>query len=188
MDTLTILLLAVGLAMDCFAVAFSEGLHPRQSVLRVLLMVILFALFQGGMPLITYFVGSFFFDLICRYAPWIALLLLLAVGGQMLWNAYRHTVDEEEKVTPVRSWVGHILILAVATSIDALSVGILFVPFPDCLLKAALMIAAVAALFTLVGYALGNRLGGKLPFAPDWIAGSILILLGLKIWLSAMIN
>lgn len=185
MDTPTILVLAVGLAMDCFAVAFSEGLHRHQSPLQVLSMAVVFGLFQGGMPLISYFLGSYLSDLICRFAPWIALVLLLAVGGQMLWNAYRHQSNHTESINLGRWAVGKVLVLAVATSIDALSVGVLLVPYPNSLIKAVGVIGLTAAVFTIIGYALGGLLGKKLPFSPEWIAGSLLIAMGIKICLSA---
>ena len=185
MDTLTILLLAVGLAMDCFAVAFSEGLHQSLSRMQVCFMAMVFGLFQGGMPLITYFLGSFLSDLICRFAPWIALILLLAIGSQMLWNAYRHRHEDTDGENRIDWSVGKMLLLALATSIDALSVGVLFVPYPECIVKAVGMIAAVAAAFTVIGYVLGGKLGKRLPFSPDWIAGSLLIAIGIKICVSA---
>ena len=87
MDILSILLIAIGLAMDCFAVSIAQGLdiniRDKKQQPKVLLMAVLFGLFQGGMPLIGYFAGTLFAEFFSRYAPWIALALLAFIGGKM---------------------------------------------------------------------------------------------------------
>ena len=89
MDLLSIILISIGLAMDCFAVSTAKGLqHARWSMWAVL-MAVLFDLFQGGMPLIGYFAGTLFADFFSRFAPWIALALLAFIGGKMIWESVK---------------------------------------------------------------------------------------------------
>ena len=87
MDWLTILVMAVGLAMDCFAIALSEGLHRHTWSGRIWLMALLFGVFQGGMPLLSFAVGQWFTEFLSRFAPWIALGILGTIGGKMIYSA-----------------------------------------------------------------------------------------------------
>ena len=96
MDFLSIILIAIGLAMDCFAVSIAQGLGTTKTVRpQYVLMALLFGLFQGGMPLIGYFAGTFFTDFFSRYAPWIALGLLAFIGGQMIWESFQPKEEDE---------------------------------------------------------------------------------------------
>lgn len=186
MDLLSIILLAVGLAMDCFAVSIAKGLQG--SKLRpIVVMAILFGVFQGGMPLIAYFAGSCFADFFTRWSPWIALVLLLLIGGKMLIEAYKEsrqpsTGDEQPSVLTL----GTMLLLAVATSIDALSIGVLFIPVPEVLWLAVSVIAASSTAFSLLGFWLGKTLGRHLPFNANILGGCILIAIGIKIFVEGM--
>lgn len=194
MDLLSIILLAIGLAMDCFAVSIAQGMQgtrPRP----VIQMAVLFGLFQGGMPLIAYFVGGIFADFFTRWSHWIALILLLFIGGKMLTEAMvesrelRAESQEPEKSSPKAALtLGTMLILAVATSIDALSIGVLFIPVPEVLWLAIALIAATSTLFSLIGFWLGKTLGRHLPFNANILGGCILIAIGVKIFVEGLLT
>lgn len=179
MDLLSIILIAVGLAMDCFAVSIAQGLN-RQSAdrPRPVLMAALFGLFQGGMPLIGYFAGSVFAAFFDRYAPWIALALLACIGGKMI----RESMHEDEAPATGWSW-SRLLMLAVATSIDALATGLIFIPVPERLWLGVSIIGVVSLLFSLGGYMIGRFVGRSLRLNVTMIGGIILVLIGVKIWL-----
>jgi putative Mn2+ efflux pump MntP len=178
MDLLTILVIAVGLAMDCLAVSVAQGIAVRPTDRpKPLLMALLFGLFQGGMPLIGYFAGSFFTDFFDTYAPWIALALLAFIGGKMVWESLH------EKQETATGWqLSRLLILAVATSIDALATGVIFIPAPEMLWTGIALIGLVSFLFSVGGYHIGKDMGKRFTLNVELLGGVILIGIGLKIW------
>ena len=177
MDILSIIFLASGLAMDCFAVSIAQGMQGTKWR-PVVVMAVLFGLFQGGMPLIAYYAGSLFADFFTRFSHWIALVLLLFIGGKMLF-------EKEDTDKPAALTLPTMLVLAIATSIDALSIGVLFIPVPEVLWLAIGLIALTSTLFSLVGFYLGRTLGKHLPFNANILGGVILIAIGLKIFIEA---
>ena len=212
----SIILLAIGLTINCFAVSIAQGVQGVR-LRSALVMAVLFGVFQGGMPLITYFVGTLFADFFTRWSPWIALVLLTFIGGKMLVDAYiehrrssssgnrssspcnRSTEqdcqpsadnNQSSAISPQPSavGVGTMLLLSVATSIDAFSVGVLFVPVPQLLWQAIALIALTSTGFSLVGFALGKILGRHLPFDANILAGCILIAIGIKIFIDGLMN
>ena len=186
MDILSIIFLAIGLAMDCFAVSIAQGILGSQ-LRRVVFLAILFGVFQGGMPLIAYFAGSLFTSFFTRWSPWIALALLLFIGSKMLLEAYHESrqPSEDNQQSSTLS-ISTMFLLAIATSIDALSIGVLFIPVPDVLWLAVSVIAAMSTLFSLVGFWLGKHLGGYLPFNANILGGCILIAIGIKIFVEGV--
>jgi putative Mn2+ efflux pump MntP len=190
MDLLTILIIAVGLAMDCLAVSVAQGIAVQPTDRpKPLLMALLFGLFQGGMPLISYYAGSLFAAFFTRWSPWIALVLLCLIGGKMLWEAYKERNGQEENADTGNSilGIGTMLLLSIATSIDALSIGVLFIPVPEVLWRAVAVIACTSTFFSVIGYALGKTLGKHLPFNANIIGGIILIAIGIKICLEGVL-
>ena len=188
MDLLSIIFLAVGLAMDCFAVSIAQGMQGGQWR-PMALMALLFGLFQGGMPLIAYYAGSLFAAFFTRWSPWIALVLLVLIGGKMLMEGIKEQragQNAEDDKLPSVLTLGTMLVLAVATSIDALSIGVLFIPVPDVLWLALSVIAVVSTLFSFIGFWLGKTLGTHLPFSADILGGCILIVIGIKIFAEGM--
>ena len=187
MDILSIIFLAIGLAMDCFAVSIAQGLQGTR-LRSVAVMAVLFGVFQGGMPLIAYFAGSLFADFFTRWSPWIALVLLVLIGGKMLIEAYKESHQPSEDDTrPAVLTLGTMLVLAVATSIDALSIGVLFIPVPEVLWLAVSIIAAMSTLFSLIGFWLGRKIGHHLPFNANILGGCILIAIGVKIFIEGVL-
>ena len=182
MDILSIILIAVGLAMDCFAVSVAQGLDTDirdvKQQPKVIWMAFLFGFFQGGMPLIGYYAGTLFADFFSRYAPWIALALLAFIGGKMIFESFEK--KEEHKA----NWtLRFLLLMAVATSIDALATGVIFIPCPDKLWLGISLIACVSFLFSLLGTTIGSLFGTRFKLNAELIGGIILVCIGLKIWL-----
>ncbi len=178
MDLLTILVIAVGLAMDCLAVSVAQGIAVRPTDRpKPLLMALLFGLFQGGMPLIGYFTGSLFAAFFDTYAPWIALALLAFIGGKMIWES-----EHETRETTIGWQLSRLLILAVATSIDALATGVIFIPAPEMLWTGIALIGLVSFLFSVGGYHIGKDMGKRFTLNVELLGGVILIGIGLKIW------
>lgn len=178
MDVISIILIAIGLAMDCLAVSIAQGLGMRRWTGTALVMAVLFGLFQGGMPLIGYYAGTLFADFFSHFAPWIALALLAFIGGKMVWES-THESDEE---TCVDMSLKHLLVMAVATSIDALATGVIFIPVPEVLWLSIAIIALVSGLFSVGGYLIGVFVGSRFRLNVELIGGLILIAIGLKIW------
>jgi putative Mn2+ efflux pump MntP len=179
-------LLAVGLAMDCFAVSITQaGLLKKQSVSAltyILAMACLFGLFQGMMPLITFYAGISFADKLSVVSHWIALVLLVVIGGNMIYEGSKSkvVVDEGRSALSMK----RLFVLALATSIDAFSVGVLFVPYPHVLWMAVAIIGAVSFVFSLLGSGVGYWIGSRFKLNMEVIGGVILIGIGLKIFIS----
>lgn len=184
-----ILLLGVGLAMDCLAVSLSKGISARKLYpLRSLLMAVFFGLFQAGMPLIGYFAGSYFVEFISKVAPWLALVLLGFIGGKMIFEFVKAEDSDEDDVAKVEDYsLTTILVLAVATSIDALATGVLFVGHQEVLWLAVGIIGLCSLFFSLLGTYVGVTAGRTFTFPAELVGGLILIGIGLKIWIEGVI-
>ena len=178
MDLLTLLTLAVGLAMDAFAVSICKGLAMREKVLKKGIIVGLwFGGFQALMPTIGFFLGTQFKDQITSIDHWIAFVLLGLIGINMVKGAL--SKDEEQADDSIA--VKEMFMLAVATSIDALAVGITFAFLNVHIVSAASMIGVCTFLISFVGVKIGNIFGTKYKSKAELAGGIILILLGFKI-------
>ncbi len=181
---LNLLMIAVGLAMDAFAVSMTNGMctsrrNDKQSFFgNALLWSSMFGLFQGLMPMLGYFLGKTFAEFISSIDHWVAFVLLALIGGKMVWEAAH---PEEECQTTLS--FGAILTQAVATSIDALAVGVSFALLQVDILWASAVIALVTLLFSLVGSYLGKAFGSLLKSKAEVFGGVVLILIGVKILL-----
>lgn len=188
MSILTIILLAIGLAMDCFAVSVCKGLtSPHGYVpryIKPMLMALLFGVFHASMPLIGYFAGSFFASFFERFAPWIALALLGFIGGKMIYDALKDEDDEAHLAD--FSFLG-LLSLAFATSMDTLATGVIFIPHPQMLWLAVAIIALTCFVFSMAGFILGHIVGARLRINVNILGGLILILIGIKIFLEGVL-
>ena len=180
MDLLTLLTLAVGLAMDAFAVSICKGLAMREKVLKKGIIVGLwFGGFQALMPTIGFFLGTQFKDQITSINHWIAFVLLGLIGINMVKEALSN--DEEQADDSIA--VKEMFMLAVATSIDALAVGITFAFLNVHIVSAASMIGVCTFLISFAGVKIGNIFGTKYKSKAELAGGIILILLGFKILL-----
>jgi putative Mn2+ efflux pump MntP len=178
MDLLTLLTLAVGLAMDAFAVSICKGLAMREKVLKKGIIVGLwFGGFQALMPTIGFFLGTQFKDQITSIDHWIAFVLLGMIGINMVKEALSN--DEEQADDSIA--VKEMFMLAVATSIDALAVGITFAFLNVHIVSAASMIGVCTFLISFAGVKIGNIFGTKYKSKAELAGGIILILLGFKI-------
>lgn len=178
MDWLNVIIMAVGLAMDCCAISAVQGLNQGKWHPRALLMAAIFGCFHMGMPVIGYYAGNLFVQFVQTYTPWIALALLGFLGVKMIWESF-HEDHGEEKAANWR--ISHLLFLAVATSVDVLATGLLFVPYPDWLYPSIVTIGCITAAFSLGGYLVGAFVG-KLKLNMEFVGGLVLIALGIKIW------
>ncbi|GHT44447.1 putative manganese efflux pump MntP [Planctomycetales bacterium] len=170
--------------MDCFAVSISKGICVRRFYVGYTFwMAFLFGLFQAVMPLIGYFAGIFFVGQIKTVDHWIALGLLGFIGVRMITESLKKN-DEECETREVRkhfNWKT-LLPLAVATSIDALVVGVVFVSSADVIGLAVIIIGGTSFLFSCVGMAVGTYFGKRFHFNAELFGGVILVGIGLKIW------
>ncbi len=179
MGIIELLLLAVGLSMDAFAVSICKGLSVQKLKLKhILLTGIYFGGFQALMPVIGYFVGSRFAKLISAYDHWIVFILLAIIGGSMIMEAF----GEDENIAPDFG-LKTMLILAVATSIDALAVGVSFAFLKVNIIYAASIIGVTTYLFSAIGIKIGNIFGSKYKSKAEIAGGLILICIGIKVLL-----
>lgn len=179
MNWINVIVMGIGLAMDCCAVSTVQGLTHRAWHPRALLMACIFGCFHMGMPIIGYYAGTLFVNFMQTYAPWIALALLGFLGVKMIWESYH----EEEDAEKCANWnISNLLLLAIATSVDVLATGLLFVPYPEWLYPSVVTIGCITALFSLGGYLLGVFVG-ELKINMELIGGLVLIALGIKICL-----
>ena len=180
MGLLELTLLAVGLSMDAFAVSICKGLAmDRVTLGRAAVVGLWFGGFQGLMPLAGWFLGSRFAGYIAAVDHWIAFALLVVLGINML----REARQGESEGTDASLAVGIMLAMALATSIDALAVGITFAFLVVDILPAVTFIAAVTFLLSALGVKLGNLCGTRYRAKAEALGGGILILLGCKILL-----
>ncbi len=180
MGFFSILLIAIGLSMDAFAVAICEGLKMRKiDYGKTLVIGLFFGGFQALMPLIGYFLGSRFQKHIVSFDHWIAFLLLAVIGGKMIYDSF-HTEDDSK----VGSGISELFVLAVATSIDALAVGIAFAMLSDINIYYSIAVIGLSTfILSAIGVIIGNKFGAVYRNKAEFTGGLILILLGLKILL-----
>lgn len=183
MSLFELILIAVGLSMDAFAVAVCKGLGMEKVRRRdALLLGVFFGGFQGLMPLLGYLLGSRFASYIERWDHWIAFVLLAFIGGNMIRESCGGDEDEAADDGERISY-RELLTLAVATSIDALAVGVSFAFLYVPILPAVTLIGCTTFALTLVGVWVGNLFGARYKSRAELTGGVILILIGLKILL-----
>lgn len=184
MGFVDILLLGIGLSMDAFAVSVCKGLAVRRADAKTALVCgAWFGFFQALMPLIGYYLGRVFADAIEAVDHWVAFGLLVIVGGNMIKEALDKS---EEQSTPDLSFKA-MLPLAVATSIDALAVGIsLAMAAEVSIFTSVAVIGVTTFLLSAVGVTIGGVFGSKFEKKAEFLGGAVLILLGFKILLESL--
>ncbi|MBR3679139.1 MAG: manganese efflux pump [Oscillospiraceae bacterium] len=183
------ILLGAGLAMDAFSVSLANGLHePEMKRGRMCGIAGVFAGFQALMPMLGWICVHTivqYFRSFERWIPWIALVLLLFIGGKMLIEGIRGEEAEEEKEHGVG--IGALLVQGVATSIDALSVGFTIADYDlGMAIVCALLIAAVTFVICMAGILIGRKFGTKLAGKASVFGGVILILIGIEIFVTGV--
>lgn len=182
---LNLLMIAVGLSMDAFAVSMTNGMcisghcNKNRFFGHAFVWSAMFGLFQGLMPLLGYFLGRTFSALISSFDHWVAFLLLAFIGGKMVWEA----IHPEEEECDINLPFGTIVTQAIATSIDALAVGVSFALLQMEIFSASGIIALTTLLLSLVASFLGKGFGSLLKSKAEVFGGVILILIGVKILL-----
>lgn len=189
MDLLTLFLLAVGLSMDAFAVSVSNGMsYAHYHRKQVVIAAAAFGVFQGLMPALGYAGGKAFAQVISAVDHWLALILLGFIGGKMIKESIQELKNPSgEAVDTERMFTFRLLIMqAIATSIDALAVGISLAALNVNIITAAAFITAVTTVFCLFGGALGKKFGELLSTKATLAGGLILVGIGLKIFIEHM--
>mgnify|MGYP000893310836 CR=1 FL=1 len=205
MNLIELLVVAIGVSMDAFAVAICAGLSmPKATIKKALIVGLYFGLFQAVMPLIGYLLAAQFADKITAFDHWVAFALLCFIGGKMVLESYKKEgcadrdcpanacTDRacpggkrpEKKEISLRP--AEMLPLAVATSIDALAVGVSFVFLRVDIVPAVFSIGTITFLFSMLGVKIGHIFGVKFKSKAERIGGVILVLMGLKILLEHM--
>ena len=185
MGIIELALIAVGLSMDAFAVSVCKGLGmKRLDMGQALVIALFFGGFQALMPLAGWALGSGFQSYIEPVDHWIAFALLAFIGGKMLYDAF-HEEDGDEPVAgeAARLDLKEILMLAIATSIDALAVGVSFAFLQVDIVPAISLIGVITFALSLVGVAVGPQFGARFEKPATIVGGVVLILIGLKILL-----
>ena len=183
MGIVELLLLAVGLSMDAFAVSICKGLSMKKANLRAQAICgAWFGGFQALMPLIGFFLGALFAEAIEAFDHWVAFVLLAIIGINMLREAFSKGCDCEEHDADLS--VKTMFVMAIATSIDALAVGISLAMAGNVnIIAAVLLIGVTTFLLSAVGVKVGNIFGSRFEKKAQFAGGCILVLLGLKILL-----
>ena len=184
MSTIELLILGLALSMDAFAVTVSNAFVYRGTdKAHRLLMPVFFGVFQGLMPVIGFYAGSLVGPFIETYAGIITFVILGFIGGKMLWDAFHE--DDEELSCPADGKLDlrELVMLAVATSIDALAVGITFAFLRVDIVMSVGLIGATTFVLALAGVAVGHRFGARYEKAATIAGGIVLVLIGTKILL-----
>jgi len=181
MTLFELLLVAIGLSMDAFAVSVCKGLEMKQVTLKKMTLIAgLFGVFQAIMPLLGWLIGIQFSRMIQAYDHWIAFILLTLIGVKMIYEAIK---DNHDEACPIddRLDIKELLVLAVATSIDALAVGVTLAFLDVNIVHSVGFIGTITVIICGIGVYLGHRFGGWFNDKAEIIGGLILISIGLKI-------
>ncbi len=182
-EFLSVLAIAIGLSADCFAVAISGSIARRDySGVAILRVSSSFGLFQALMPVLGWLAGKTVVSYVENYDHWLAFVLLAFVGGRMIWETFHSTEDEAEKTNITRGMP--LLVLSIATSIDALAVGLSFAFLKVDMAVASLTIGTAAFLITVTGFVIGRKSSKLIGERAELFGAVILIGIGLKILLS----
>jgi putative Mn2+ efflux pump MntP len=179
MELVSIFLIAFGLSVDSFAVSVCSGLAIKQiRFLQAVKIAFFLAVFQGGMPIIGWFLGWELKDLIKDFDHWIAFILLVGLGSKMIYESVAKK-EEENAFNPLKLIV--LLGISVATSIDALVIGFSMGLIDVMIWIPAIIITAITFIVSMLGMLLGKKIGNKMSQKFEIIGGVVLILIGLRI-------
>jgi putative Mn2+ efflux pump MntP len=187
-EFISVFFIALSLSADCFAVSLggSCGLNSSIRYIRVFRTALAFGLAQAIMPMLGWLAGRTVLDYIAAYDHWIAFGLLVIVGSRMIWEGVKGEEHEKAGMDITRGWL--LLTLAVATSLDALAVGLSLAFLETNIILAALIIGAVAFLISNLGFYLGRRAGIVLGKRAKIIGGVILICIGLRVLIDHLLG
>ena len=184
MGFVELFLIGVGLSMDAFAVSICKGLGmSRLNMRQAVVISLFFGGFQALMPLVGWALGSQLAGLITPIDHWIAFALLAFVGGKMLWDAFHEDDGEDGEAKDAKLDLKELLMLAIATSIDALAVGITFAFLQVALVPSVIIIGVTTFVLSFVGVAVGHCFSARFEKPATIAGGVVLILIGAKILL-----
>jgi len=180
MELFEIIAIGIGLAMDAFAVSICKGLSMKKiDWKKAIIIALYFGIFQALMPILGYFLGSTFSSFVQSVDHWIAFILLAIIGGNMIKDSTDDEVEKRNDKVDVKT----MLLLAIATSIDALAVGVTFAFFEVNLLLSISIIGIITFVLSFLGVIIGNKFGDKFQNRAELAGGIVLIIIGLKILL-----
>ena len=180
MGLFEIIIISFGLAMDAFAVSVCKGLSIKKFKWKNAIIIAgYFGCFQGIMPLIGYFLGASFSNLVEYIDHWIAFFLLLIIGGKMVKESADDDLEKNNDNIDFKTMT----LLGIATSIDALAIGVTFAFLKTNILRAVFLIGIITFVLSFLGVKIGNRFGDKLQKKAELMGGVVLILIGIKILL-----
>lgn len=183
MTLFDLILIAISLSMDAFAVSICKGLSVRKVSFRhALICGVWFGGFQGLMPALGYFLGDRFSTLLTRFGPWVAFFLLAIIGANMVKESFGEDESLDDDYSPKA-----MLPLAVATSIDAFAVGVGFAAVQVQILPAVTLIGCITCVLSGIGVKVGAIFGDKYRAPAERLGGIVLILIGLKTLLSGLV-
>lgn len=184
MSFVELFLIAVGLSMDAFAVAVCKGLEMKRINYRHgLVIALFFGVFQALMPLLGWLLGTRFGPYITEADHWVAFVLLVLIGGKMIYEALHEDRADCGKAGD-KLELKELFVLSIATSIDALAVGITFAILPDTNIWSSITLIGVTTfVLSFLGVVIGNRFGAKYEKRAELFGGVVLVLIGLKILL-----
>ena len=189
MGYLEIFLTGIALAMDAFAVSICKGIKmPRLRKSHIVIIAVFFGGFQMLMPLIGWLLGSQFVQYISKFDHWIAFALLAFIGVKMAIESFKH---EEEECCKCDSKLDlkELVVLAIATSIDALAVGITFALYPDInILPSISIIGIVTFVICAGGVVIGHKFGAKFKSKAELLGGIVLVIIGLKLLIEGLLE
>lgn len=188
MGYLEILLTGIGLAMDAFAVSICKGIKmPKLKKRYIALIAVFFGGFQMLMPLIGWLLGTQLVQYISAFDHWIAFALLAFIGGKMAIESFKKDEDECESCSDGLD-IKELFLLAIATSIDALAVGITFSLYPDTNIVTSIsIIGAVTFVICSAGVVIGHKFGSKFKSKAELLGGIVLVGIGLKLLIEGLI-
>lgn len=182
MGVIEVILISIGLAMDAFAVSICKGLSMKKmNWKKALIIGAYFGIFQALMPTLGYFLGTRFEHLVTNIDHWIVFILLIFIGVNMIRESLDPECKEESSNDTIK--FKDMVILAIATSIDAFAVGITFAFLDTNIIFAFSSIGIITFLISVLGVKIGNRFGDKYENKAEFVGGLILILIGLKVLL-----
>lgn len=194
MRFIELFLIAVGLSMDAFAIAMCKGLKMKKlNFKHATIIAFAFGFSQMAMPIIGWLLGTRFEAYITKIDHWIAFVLLAFIGGKMIYESLKKDDDSEcnhdcqncpkTDCDALKLNIKELILLAIATSIDALAVGITFAFLKVSILSSSSIIGITTFALSFIGVMLGNRFGVKYKSKAEFVGGTILVLMGVKILL-----
>lgn len=180
MGLLEIVVISFSLAMDAFAVSICKGLSMKKmNWKKAIIIAAYFGFFQAIMPIIGYFLGTTFANFVENIDHWLAFILLSVIGGNMIKESTDDEIEKRNDNVNFKTMIG----LAIATSIDALAIGITFAFLRTNIIFSVSVIGIITFIISLLGVKIGNKFGDKLQNKSELIGGVVLIIIGLKILL-----